>query len=58
MNEKYSGLYQMMEQSREARKIFSSLPDYVQDSIVQRADNVCSVTELQNYADNLLQGDR
>lgn len=54
---KYDGLYQLMEENMEAQQFYASLPDYVQETIHSRADNVRSLEELQRYADNLLQGD-
>lgn len=53
----YNGLYDLIETDGTANELFASLPDYVQDAICQRADNVCTTEELKNYADNLLKGD-
>lgn len=47
----------MLDQDEECRRFFTSLPDYVQETIEQRGNNVCSESALRRYADNLLRGD-
>ncbi len=54
---KYSGLNELLGDSNEASAFFSSLPDYVQEAIRQRADNINSFASLKTYANNLTQGD-
>lgn len=58
MEEKYDGLYNLIEQNGSAENFFNSLPDYVQDMISQRASNICTETDLYSYAENLLRGDK
>lgn len=53
----YSDLTCLMENCPQANAYFQSLPDYVQDSIQKRGDNIHTEKELQSYADNLLRGD-
>lgn len=53
----YNGLYSLIEQNERAKNYFNSLPDYVKDTISERADNICSEEALQDYAENLLRGD-
>lgn len=55
--QEYINLNSMLNTCQEARSYFSSLPDYVRDSIVKRGDNVCNMEDLKSYADNLLKGD-
>ena len=57
MAKKYSGLNSLIQQDSNAKKYFESLPDYVQESIAQRGDNVNSIASLRDYAENLLRGD-
>lgn len=53
----YASLYNLIEEDAEAGKYYSALPEYVRDSISQRAGNVNSFASLQDYAENLLRGD-
>ena len=52
------GLDGLLGTSPAARQYFSSLPEYVQEMIVQRRESIKSEDELHRYADNLTQGDR
>ena len=52
------GLDGLLGTSASARQYFSSLPEYVQEMIVQRRENIKSEDELHRYADNLTQGDK
>lgn len=54
---KYSGLNELLNDSKEANAYFTSLPDYVKDAIHKRADNINSFASLKTYANNLTQGD-
>ena len=54
---KYHTLNELIAQDTEAGEYFSLLPDYVQEMISQRGDNVNSLASLQDYAENLLRGD-
>ena len=58
MLKKYPDLYSLIDQEPEADQFYNSLPNYVREMISQRATSVNSFESLQNYADNLLQGDR
>ena len=58
MEHSYSGLTELISQDAQARAYFMSLPDYVQGMIQQRADNVQTCAQLENYAENLLAGDK
>lgn len=53
-----TGLSKLIHSCDTARTYFSSLPDYVQGAIQQRADNICTEEDLHSYADNLLAGDQ
>ncbi len=48
-------LHDLLEEDAEVTQYFLSLPGYVQDAISGRADEICTVEELQRYADNLLE---
>jgi hypothetical protein len=54
---KYPSMYELLDDSGEAREYFDGLPDYVRDQIGQRAQNVNSFESLRDYAENLLRGD-
>lgn len=54
---KYSGLNELLGDSKEANAYFTALPAYVQEAIRQRADNINSFSSLRTYANNLTQGD-
>lgn len=57
MSDKYSDLYSLIEQDREANSYFSSLPFYVKQSISYRSQNINSFESLRDYAENLLRDD-
>ena len=57
MSDKYSDLYSLIEQDPEAGRYYSSLPDYVKESISQRSSGVNSFESLRNYAENLLRNE-
>lgn len=52
------GLDMLLQNSREAKKYFSGLPEYVQEMIEQRGPSIQSEDELHRYAENLLAGDK
>jgi hypothetical protein len=54
---KYSGLNDLLRDSKEASAYFANLPAYVRDAIRKRADNINSFASLKTYANNLTQGD-
>ena len=56
-NAKYGTLQQLLQSEPSAKEFYFSLPDYVQDQIASRGDNVNSLASLQDYAENLLRGD-
>lgn len=57
MDEKYSDLNTLIQQNAEAGRYFSSLPDYVKESIGERSSSVNSFESLRDYAENLLRDD-
>ncbi len=57
MAKEYKDLHALLQQDREACRFYDSLPDYVQDSIRQRAESVRSVESLRDYAENLTRED-
>ncbi len=57
MAKEYKDLHTLLQQDREACRFYDSLPDYVRESIRQRAESVRSVESLRDYAENLTRGD-
>ena len=57
MKNKFSGLDSLIQQNRQAKQYFESLPDYVRVQIRTRSSNVNSYESLCDYAENLLRGD-
>lgn len=57
MEQKYPGLHTLIAEDVRAREYYKALPDYVQDQIGTRAQNVNSFESLRDYAENLLRGD-
>lgn len=55
---KYKDLFQLLEKDSAACEYYYSLPDYVRESMQERAGGVNSFESLRHYADNLTQGDR
>lgn len=55
--EKYTDVYELMQNNEKAEKYFECLPAYVKDSIVERASSVNSFDSLCSYAENLVRGD-
>ena len=55
--QKYQDLHTLLDKSPAAKSFFNTLPDYVRESICQRADYVNSMASLKDYAQNLLRGD-
>lgn len=53
----YKSLGQLLKEEQSAFQYYSSLPDYVRSMIQQRSQNVCTMEQLQDYAENLLRGD-
>ena len=52
------GLDGLLGTSPAAKQYFNSLPEYVQEMIVERRQNIKSDDELHRAADNLTQGDK
>lgn len=57
MQEKYCGLNELLQDNEEARSYFHALPDYVQDTMLERPDGINSFESMRHYADNLTRGD-
>ena len=57
MNKKANGLQDLIQQNSSANAYFASLPSYVQEIIMERAENIRSEDDLKCYANNLLAGD-
>ena len=57
MQEKYDNLIELINSDNQAKKYFTSLPDYVRQQIFYRSDGVNSLENLMDYAENLLRGD-
>ena len=57
MKNKFSGLDSLIQQNRQAKQYFESLPDYVREQIRTRSSKVNSYESLCDYAENLLRGD-
>lgn len=57
MEQKYSDLFSLIDSNAQAHQYFSSLPDYVQEEMDKRAQNINSFESLCDYADNLTRGD-
>lgn len=55
--DKYPNLDGLLQQSAGALAYWNNLPDYVQEQIGTRSDNVRSLESLKDYAENLLRGD-
>lgn len=58
MSEKYNDLYNLINDNAEAGKFFDSLPYYVQETIIERSNNILTKNDLYSYADNILRGDK
>lgn len=58
MDPKYSNLTELLGADAQAKAYFSSLPGYVQESIRERENRVCTADMLHRYAENLLAGDK
>lgn len=57
MGKKYKELFDLIEQDGQAKQYFNTLPDYVQETLCQRAGRVNSYESLRDYAQNLTRGD-
>ncbi len=53
----YHNLDALLAADPKAQALFQRLPQYAQDQIRQRGENVNSYDSLSDYADNLLRGD-
>lgn len=57
-NNPTGGLDGLLNNSKTANQYFASLPDYVQEMILQRRQSVHTEDELKRYGENLTQGDK
>ncbi len=57
MKKKANSLQDLIQQNSSANAYFASLPSYVQETILERAENIRSEDDLKCYANNLLAGD-
>lgn len=55
--QEYPGLGQLLKADDAAFDYYTHLPDYVRSMIARRSQNVHTMEQLQNYADNLMRGD-
>lgn len=55
--QKYSDMYDLFQNDKNAKQYFDKLPDYVREQISTRANGVCTMENLKDYAENLLRGD-
>lgn len=53
----YEDLYSLIRQDSEANRYFCSLPNYVRESMNQRAQSINSIESLRDYAENLTRDD-
>lgn len=53
----YEDLNSLIREDTEAQRYFNCLPDYVKESVRQRAQNVNSLASLRDYAENLTRDD-
>lgn len=57
MDKKYSDLYALLADDRNARDYFNGLPDYVCDQMEERASGINSLESMEHYAEKLTRGD-
>lgn len=50
MNYKYGGLYNLLNQDKNAKDYFVSLPDYVQGTLQQNIDKISSLQSLKDFS--------
>lgn len=55
--QKFTNLNNLLQNDANASQFFAGLPDYVQQTIQERADSIHDQEDLETYANNLLQGD-
>ncbi|MCQ4937385.1 hypothetical protein [Anaerotignum propionicum] len=55
--QKYSDMYDLFQNDKNAKQYFDKLPDYVREQISTRANGVRTMENLKDYAENLLRGD-
>ncbi|MFA9380508.1 MAG: hypothetical protein ACERKO_05555 [Acetanaerobacterium sp.] len=51
-------LEQLLAQDKKLEQFFYSLPDYVQETIRERGNNINTVDALYGYAENYTRGDK
>ena len=57
MDKSYKDLDALIHENETAGRYFQSLPEYVRETIGQRAQSVNSLESLRDYAENLLRAD-
>lgn len=50
---KYGGLTSLLEQDPACRRYFDSLPEYIQETVQERGNAICSSRDLRRYVNNL-----
>ena len=51
-------LENLLSQDAELKQYFNSLPDYVQETIRERANNIDSAITLRRYVESITSGDK
>lgn len=57
MEQRYPDMHALLKNDAHAWKYFNMLPDYVRDQVSSRASTVRTFSNLQAYAESLLEGD-
>lgn len=55
MNQNTCNLTTLLQQDQNANQFFYSLPEYVQETIRERGQNIHCADDLRRYADNYLE---
>ncbi len=55
MNQNTCDLNRLLQQDQNANQFFCSLPEYVQETIRERGQNIHCADDLHRYAENLLE---
>lgn len=53
----YKDLYTLIHDDPEANQYFRSLPNYIRESIGQRAESINSIESMRDYVENLTRDD-
>ena len=54
---KFKDLYDLLEHDTDAKEIFDKAPDYVKETIKERAQDINSYDHISGYIDKLTRGD-